>query len=156
MTATWLGRTMLLALVATGAALALAAVAAADPPRHSSVQFVQEFDQATLCYGMVVHVRAVEDQSMQYFADGSFSAHVDEVETWSYGTSFVTTTSRWNGNGSYGVWQSQGVTQLWSADHKLLLTASGSNTWTLSNGTSNTPHWDPAPLWNRICEELRP
>lgn len=155
-TTTRRGRTPLLALIATGALLALPAVAAANPPIHSSVQFVQEFDQSTLCSGIVVHVRAVEHQSSVYFTDGSFSAHVDESETWSYGSRFVTTESRWNGQGSNGQWQSQGVTQLRNADNKLLLTAAGSNNWSIGDGTSFTPHWDPAPLWNRICAELRP
>ena len=142
-------------MVATSVALLLLpAAAVADAPSRGGTHYVSDFDNPYLCAGFVVHGHGVSDQVFAGFSDGTYALHVDEEVTFSYGERYVVNRSRYNAEGAYGLMRSQGRSQLWSADGRLLYTAAGQLSWTLTNGTDFTPHYDPDPLWDVVCEQL--
>lgn len=149
------GRTGVLLVLATSVALVvLPSVARADAPFRNETHFVTDFPFT--CSGFVANVHAIDDQVFVSYSDGTYSMHVDEGETFSYGTHYVVAHNRYVAKGADGATQSEGISQLWSADGRLLYTAAGQSSWSITGGTDLTPHYDPSPLWDLLCEQLSP
>lgn len=148
---------LLIVLATAVAALVLPAAAIADAPYQSTTHSVSDFDNPNMCAGFVVHGHGVSDERNFWFSDGSYASHVNQVVTLSHGSKYVLLRDRWNYQSVGGASKSEGRSlQLWTSEGRLLYTAAGQLTWSISDGLDMTPHVDGNVVWRLVCGQIGP